>query len=136
MKKTNREKDYAVIGELARLMSNPQQQLLYSRSARDILNLAEKYPELNTKLAKQRPLLSHTNSGRERLEELLDKEKRTLIRQNEKRFSRYLKTAEKWTAKWPSIEKGLSGIPILDAHKMLINEAKGVLPSFPKETET
>ena len=34
VKKTNREKDYAVIGELARLMTEPRQQLLYSRSAR------------------------------------------------------------------------------------------------------
>lgn len=135
LKKTNREKDYAVIGELARLMSNPRQQLLYSRSARDILNLVEKFPELIAELAKQRPLLSHTHSGREKLEELLDKEKRALIRQNENRLALYLKTAEKWTAKWPSIEKKLSDIPILDAHRMFTEEAEGVLPFVPKEIE-
>jgi hypothetical protein len=47
----------------------------------------------------------------------------------------YLRTAEKWTAKWPSIEKKLSNMPILDAHRMLTKEAEGVLPFVPKEME-
>jgi hypothetical protein len=41
LKKTNREKDYAVIGELARKMEDPRLQALYSRSARDLLKLDE-----------------------------------------------------------------------------------------------
>jgi len=40
-KKTNRERDYAVIGELARLLEEPRDQLLLSRSARDLKNLSE-----------------------------------------------------------------------------------------------
>ncbi len=133
LKKTNREKDYAVIGELARLMTNPRQQLLYSRSARDILNLAEKHSKLIIELNEQRPLLSRIAEGREKLEELLDAEKRTLIHQNENRLTHYLKAAEKWTASWPSIEKELSGKPLLEAHKMVIDQAEGVLPFGPKE---
>jgi len=133
LKKTNREKDYAVIGELARLMTNPRQQLLYSRSARDILNLAEKHPKLIIELNEQRPLLSRVTEGRDKLEELLDAEKRTLIHQNENRLTRYLNAAEKWTASWPSIEKELSGIPLLEAHKMIIDRAEGVLPFGPEE---
>ncbi len=35
MKKTNRERDYAVIGELARRMARIEDQILYSRSASD-----------------------------------------------------------------------------------------------------
>jgi hypothetical protein len=135
LKKTNREKDYAVIGELARLMSNPRHQLLYTRSARDILKLAEEFPESIAELAKQRPLLSYTKEGREKLEELLDKEKRTLIRQNENRLALYLKAAEEWTAKWPSTKKKLSDLPIFDAHKMLIKQAKGILPFDPGDIE-
>lgn len=135
LKKTNREKDYAVIGELARLMSNPRQQLLFSRSARDILSLAEKFPELITKLEKQRPLLSHAADGREKLEELLDAEKRTLIHKNENRLTLYLKAAEKWTATWPSIERKLANMPLLDAHRILADQAKNVLPFGPKESK-
>lgn len=86
LKKTNREKDYVVIGELARLMKDPRDHLLYSRSARDIIRLAEEYPDLIMELASKRPLLSKYNEGRKKLEELLDAEKRTLIHANEERF--------------------------------------------------
>lgn len=133
LKKTNREKDYAVIGELARSMNDPRQQLLYSRSARDILKLAEKFPGLIIELGKQRPLLSQIPEGRGKIEELLDAEKRALIHQNENRLALYLKAAEKWTASWPSVEKELSGKPLLDVHKMLIKRVEGVLPFVPKE---
>jgi len=46
MKLTDRERDYAVIGELARIMPDPADQLRFSRSARDLIVLAEKHPEL------------------------------------------------------------------------------------------
>jgi len=46
MSKDGDEKDYVVIGEIARLMKSPRDQLLYSRSARDIITLANKYPHL------------------------------------------------------------------------------------------
>jgi hypothetical protein len=51
IKKTNREKDYAVIGELARLMLIPREQMLYSRSARDLLDLAGAHPDLTEELS-------------------------------------------------------------------------------------
>ena len=41
IKKTNREKDYAVIGELARRLPDVASQFLLSRSARDLMRLAE-----------------------------------------------------------------------------------------------
>jgi hypothetical protein len=44
MKKTNREKDYAVIGELARRIPEVSGQLALSRSARDLLRLADTHP--------------------------------------------------------------------------------------------
>ncbi len=50
IKKTNREKDYVVIGELVRLMSNAHDQFLYSRSAGDLMNLAEKHPDILSEL--------------------------------------------------------------------------------------
>lgn len=132
LKKTNREKDYVVIGEIARLMKDPREQLLYSRSARDIINLAGKQPGLITEAAKQRPLLEKFSEGREKLEELLDKEKRALIRANENRLAIYLKAAEKWTTLWPSFEKEISGKPLFEAHQQMIQRAEGVLPFSPE----
>lgn len=55
LKKTNREKDYVVIGDLARRMEAPRSQVLYSRSARDLIRLAEAHRELVEELAEQRP---------------------------------------------------------------------------------
>lgn len=51
LKKTNREKDYAVIGDLARRMTDVTDQLLYSRSARDLETLAADRAELLIRLA-------------------------------------------------------------------------------------
>jgi hypothetical protein len=131
LKKTNREKDYVVIGEIARLMKAPPDHLLCSRSARDIISLAEKYPDLIKKLAKQRPLLMNYSEGRERLEELLDAEKRSLMRINENRLSLYLKASEKWMAMWQSVEKEISDKSLFEAHQIIIQRAEGVLPFSP-----
>ena len=131
VKKTNREKDYAIIGELARLMESPGDQLLYSRSARDILALAEKHPYLTAKLGNQRPLLKRITEGRDKLEEMLDAEKRTLMHENENRLACYLKSAEKWIGLWPLIEKEIHNLPLLEAHKIIIDRIEGVLPFNP-----
>lgn len=128
LKKTNREKDYVIIGEIARLMKTPRLQLLYSRSARDIINLAKKYPDLAMELAKKRPLLVKFSAGKEKLEELLDAERRALIHANENRLALYLKAAEKWTVLWPAVEKEISGKPLFDAHRYMVQQAEGVLP--------
>ena len=55
MKKTNRERDYAVIGELARLMEDVELQIRYSRSARDLLSLANQHAERIERIAETRP---------------------------------------------------------------------------------
>ncbi|MEW6608200.1 MAG: hypothetical protein AB1414_12280 [bacterium] len=128
IKMTNREKDYAVIGELARLMSNPRDQFLYSRSARDLIILAEKYPSLVQKLMRQRPFLEKISQGRERLEEAIDAEKRMLIHVNEKRLEAYIKTSEKWQAIWPDVAKKVSGYPLIMAHEIMVKYAEEVLP--------
>ncbi len=130
LKKTNREKDYVIIGEIARLMDDPRDQLLYSRSAMDITRLAEKYPSLLMEVAKQRPLLENFSAGREKMEELLDKEKRALIHANEKRLELYLKAAEKWKVLWLSVEKEISDKPLFKAHQQMVQRAEGLLPFF------
>lgn len=131
LKKTNREKDYAVIGELARQMQEPRSQLLFSRSARDLLQLAEVHRDLVEELAEQRPLLLRVEEGRDALEEALDAERRTLMRANEKRLLAYREAMQAWTAVWPEVAAETAELPLAQAHAIVVERAEGVLPWTP-----
>jgi hypothetical protein len=128
LKKTNRERDYAVIGELARRMTSASDQLLHSRSARDLIKLARQHPDLVSELSLRRPLLQWAGSGRGRLEQALDAERRDLIRANEARLQAYMTAAEEWAAAWPDVEKRIAGLPLLEAHELIVERAEGALP--------
>jgi hypothetical protein len=131
MKLTNREKDYAVVGELARLMTDPISQLLYSRSSRDLIELAAEHPSALAEATRQRPLLAQIAAGREVLEEALDRERRTLIRANEERLARYLAAAEAWANLWPEVQRQIDGLSLLDSHRLVTSRAEGILPFEP-----
>jgi len=133
LKKTNREKDYAVIGELARLLDDPRQQFLASRSARDLVALAVAQPELARELAATRPVLAETGAGIDALEAALDAERRTMIHANEKRLRRYMAAAAAWSARWPAVEARIAGLPLSRAHGVVAARAEGVLPFEPPE---
>lgn len=132
MKKTNRERDYAVIGELARRMREPGQQFLYSRSARDLLSLAEVHPDLACELANQRPVLKSISEGLDRLEEALDKERRNLIHANEARLAKYIRASERWSTIWPDLETRMRACSLPEAHELMLAVAEGVLPFEPE----
>lgn len=136
MKLTNREKDYAVVGELARLMADPLAQLLYSRSSRDLIELAGEHPEALAEAIRQRPLLAHIAEGRETLEEALDRERRALMRINEERLARYQAAAEGWAEIWPDVLRQVEGLSLLDAHRLIVSRAEGVLPFEPGRGES
>lgn len=131
LKLTNREKDYAVIGELARLMTDPRAQLLYSRSSFDLIELAGKYPEALDEVAKQRPLLGQIAAGRDALDEALDRERRMLMRVNEERLASYLSAAAAWREIWPEVQREIEGLPLLKANAIVTSRAEGVLPFEP-----
>ena len=135
MKKTNRERDYTVIGELARRMDRVQDQVLYSRSARDLISLAEKYPGIVKKLEKKRLVLRVISEGRERLEEALDKERRKLIHANEARLAGYGRAMERWSTIWSELESRMRACPLAEAHKLMVESAEGVLPFDPESIE-
>jgi len=128
MKLTDRERDYAVIGELARIMKEPADQLRFSRSARDLISLAEGHPELARSLAGQRPLLAHLGNGLERIEAELDAERRSAMRTNQQRIAQFRVAAETWAARWPMQARELEGLPLREAHARLVEAARGVLP--------
>ncbi len=129
MKKTDREKDYAVIGELARLMTEPTEQMLYSRSARDLLELSRKHPKLVQELVPRRPLLATRGQGRDHLEKALDAERRDLMHANETRLEAYLRASEAWAKAWPSLAAEIEGLPLRRAHEILVSRARDLLPT-------
>jgi hypothetical protein len=133
LKLTNRDKDYAVVGELARLMTDPRAQFLYSRSSRDLIALAEEHPEALAETIPQRPLLGRIATGREALEEALDRERRALMRANEERLVRYQDATEAWAALWPEVQRQIGGLSLLDAHRLVVARAEGVLPFAPTQ---
>lgn len=128
LKKTNREKDYAVIGELARLIESIEDRLLYSRSARDIIELAGKHPEVVEELANQRKVLSAVGDGRTAMETALDAERRRLMRTNEERLKGYVAAAKAWRGAWPEVQKKTEGLSLREAHDVIVEEAEKLLP--------
>jgi hypothetical protein len=128
LKMTMREKDYAVIGELARLLEHPRLQLLFSRSSRDLMRLAANHADALAAVRPQRPLLAQVFAGREALEEALDRERRLLRRADEARLARYRHAASAWAEAWPGVAAQIRGLPLGDAHRVVVERAAGVLP--------
>lgn len=131
IKKTNREKDYAVIGELARLMTDPRDRLLYSRSARELIQMAGEIPDLVQELTEQRPVLARIREGRDKIEEALDAERRQLMRVNEARLERYFAVSQAWRDEWKEISAPLVAMKLRDAHRQMVERAEDVLPFEP-----
>ncbi|MEP6820989.1 MAG: hypothetical protein ABI946_01420 [Chthoniobacterales bacterium] len=132
VKMTQREKDYPIIGELSRRLPDPESQLLFSRSARDLLHLAAAHPDLTTRLTEQRPLLALASGGEEEpLGAALDAERRRLIRADEQRLEGYATAAAAWAAAWPSLFPRLSGLPLRAAHRTMCEAAQTQLPFQP-----
>ncbi len=128
MKKTNREKDYVVIGELARRMSDTDDQILYSRSVRDLIALAAQYPDKVRRLAEKRPALRAIERGGEALEAALDAERRQLIRANEERLAKYMDASKPWAAAWPALSRQMEGLALSEAHRLMVQQAQTLLP--------
>ncbi len=136
LKKTNREKDYAVIGELARLLEDPAQKILASRSARDLMELFRIHADLFGELTASRPALAAAEDGETELEKALDAERRSLIHANEERLKSYMEAAEKWTAVWRrEVASAIADMPLEEAHSVVVAVAEGVLPFGPLEGE-
>jgi len=128
MKKTDRQKDYPFIGELARLMDDPRDRILYSRSAEDLLELAQIHPDLVRRLAAERPVLARLGAGRRALAEALQGEMLDLIEANERRLAAYGEAASAWAHRWPPLSREMEGLPLLEAHARMVACAGGVLP--------
>jgi len=129
LKMTMREKDYPILGELARRLENIEDQLLLSRSARDLIRLANAHPEITKHLHASRPLLAEISAGEEVLATALDAERRSLIRADEARLSRYQQAVVPWEAAWPSLATAIANRPLSEAHEMMCAAAAHSLPT-------
>jgi hypothetical protein len=133
LKKTNREKDYAVIGELSRRITAMEDRVRYSRSAREILDFYVKDPSAVLTILGERGIGRDAFRDLESLEAALDAERRRLIRANERRLARYAAAAQAWSETWKNVEREIAGIPLPEAHRVVANRAEGVLPYSPPE---
>ena len=128
LKKTNREKDYAIIGELSRRMGAFSEKVRYSRSARELLDFFKSDPGTVIPILEERGIAKDTLTGIETLEIALDAERRRLIHLNENRLLRYVVASKEWSETWKEVEKETAGLSLLKAHKIIIERANGILP--------
>lgn len=134
IKMTQREKDYPVIGELARLMKKTDDQLRYSRSARDLVRLCADAPRLAAELSRERPLLNLALAGGTDLDllaEALDAERRSLIKRDAARIAAYERVALPWREQWPEVRREIEGLPLRAAHRIVLAKAGPCLPKEP-----
>ena len=130
MKMTMREKDYPIIGELARRLESIDDQFIFSRSARDLIALAENHTIPPAILA-SRPLLEKIQDGEDVLAAALDHERRQMIKADEARLARYKAASESWESAWPSLSKEISSLPLHAAHQRIAAAAETLLPQHP-----
>ena len=106
----------------------PDDRILYSRSARDLTALAAEHPNRIASLCDRRPALKAISGGVDSLEAALDSERRMLIHANEARLNLYASASEDWARAWPGIAEQSAGLPLGAAHKKLVSCAENTLP--------
>jgi hypothetical protein len=131
LKLTNREKDYVVIGEIARKMKSIESQILYSRSARDLIGLKNHHSSVWLNLLPQRPALESAEQGEDALAAALDAEKRSYIKENERRLDRFERSSAQWAHQWPTLSKTIKNLKLTEAHHRLVQAARNILPYEP-----
>ena len=131
IKKTAREKDWPVVGELARLLEDPRDQMLCSRSARDLIDLDRAHPNLALELGQERPTLAAIGRGLDSLREALDRERREAMDADERRIRAYLEAASDLQRSWPGLQARIAGRPLLEAHAAVVECAQQCLPTRP-----
>jgi hypothetical protein len=130
MKMTMREKDYPIIGELARRLESIDDQFLFSRSARDLIALVDKHP-IPAAILASRPLLATIREGEDALAAALDHERRQLMKADEARLARYKAASQSWEATWPALANEISSLPLPAAHQRIVATAETCLPTQP-----
>lgn len=134
LKKTDRERDYSFIGEIARRLPLVSQQILFSRSARDLIAL---WPQLGAQEQEgffvRRSLLREIPNGRRALQAALDSERFDLMERNERRLAVFDAAASSWIKAWSSLKTQVALLPLSQAHLLIVDRAEELLPENPHE---
>ncbi|MFY9345143.1 MAG: hypothetical protein WAT39_21820 [Planctomycetota bacterium] len=136
IKQTAREKDWPIVGELARLLPDARSQILHSRSARDLLALAAQQPGLVRELAATRPALLAVGSGLEALRLELERERFAVMDADSRRLHGYLVAARELERQWPALDAQAAGLPLRAAHRLVVDCAARCLPRDPLDPNT
>ncbi len=131
MKMTDREKDWPIIGELARRMEAIEDRVLWSRSARELLSMRKTHPGLFATLVKERPLLGLETDELHAWEAALDRERRDWMHRNEERLAVYARASEKWRLAWMGVDSRMQGHVLVDSHRIMVDAAEQLLPQDP-----
>ena len=131
LKKTTREKDWPFIGELARLLSEPRERMLCSRSAHDLIDLDRAEPGLTQELVSVRPALAAIRLGLDELRIALERERFVAMDEDDRRIRTFLAATSGLEAAWPDIQRRSAGLPLRAAHAILVDSAQRCLPVSP-----
>jgi hypothetical protein len=129
IKQTAREKDWPVVGELARLLPDVRSQLRWSRSARDLLDLAAAHADATREAAKQRPALNAIERGLDELRLALERERFAAMDADAARLRAYVEASAAYARAWPDCERETAGQPLRAAHGVVVRFAERWLPT-------
>jgi len=127
-KKTLRGRDHVVLGELARRLTDPRERILHSRSPEDLIALAQVHPAIVQELLPMRPLLAWIQDGERRLAVALAEEQFDLAAADRRRIEAYESAARPWYDQWLALDRTLNGLPLRQAHRILVGRAEALLP--------
>lgn len=131
IKQTAREKDWPIVGELARLLPDVREQIRHSRSARDLIELAQQHPELVARLVPARPALAAIPKGLDELRVAMERERFGIMDADRLRIGAYLAAARDLEAHWPEVDHRTAGLPLQRAHEVVVECAERWLPTVP-----
>jgi hypothetical protein len=131
IKQTAREKDWPVVGELARLLPDPREQLLCSRSAQDLLELARKHAGLVAELTAARPALATIARGLDDLRMALERERFAAMDADAQRIRAFVAATAAFNRAWPGMQTRTAGLPLRAAHAIIVESAQRCLPTTP-----
>jgi hypothetical protein len=131
LKKTAREKDWPFVGELARMLEDPREHALCSRSARDLLAQYAKDPTLVNQLRSLRPALAAVDQGLDGLRLALESERFAAMDADTARLQAYISCQNALQSAWPELQARTAGMPLRQAHRAVVECAATCLPTAP-----
>jgi len=113
------------------LLPDVRDQLLHSRSARDLIALAAAQPDLLRAMVPVRPALQHVASGLDDLRMALERERFAAMDADQRRLETFVMATAAFERRWPEIEQRCAGLPLRQAHAIVVESAAQCLPMAP-----